>query len=543
MGLAEVRDKVGPHMNESAARLEDCNRPAATQASQAAAHDPTEALIAWLREYAAHRINSAVIDERRTIAPHIVLDLGNQGLLGMQIPPEHGGLLGLNHVQLLQMQRQLGAIDLTLAFFVGLNNGLGVRPILRFAQPQLQQRYLPALATGRILAAFAISEPGAGSNPLAVAARAQREGDGYRVTGTKLWCGSAAWASVISVFARHLDPNGRALGHVGLCIDAMQPGLRVGKEALTMGLRGMVQNDLHLDRAYVGADRVLGSPFAGLSIAGDVMAFGRLGIAATAVGGLWRALQLMVRYASRRQISSGLLYANGHVQRVIGQTRLAAFTLDRFVNSIAAMLDRAESVPPELNAAAKLLASEALWQAADAAVQMLGGRGYCENNGAPQLLRDARITRLFEGPSETLASFIGQRTWTSQASHFSDLFARCPNAGATDRAGLQGFLAALAQRYPTGAGQAADDLFVPLGYVVAWQLVAACAPAAGQPEASWLQHQVELARARVLALAPACAPPAPCALAREIAAHIGDIEQAAAGVESDLDPYLRSSMQ
>src|SRR5213595_3448018 len=86
-------------------------------------------LLEWLRDYAARRLNSRLIDERRTIPPYIVLDLGNRGLLGMQVPKAHGGLLALNHFELLRVQRQLGAIDLTLAFFVGLNNGLGIRPI------------------------------------------------------------------------------------------------------------------------------------------------------------------------------------------------------------------------------------------------------------------------------------------------------------------------------------------------------------------------------------------------------------------------------
>lgn len=499
-------------------------------------------LLDWLRDYAARRINSQLADERRTIAPHIVLDMGNRGLLGMQIPKQYGGRLELTNFELLRVQRQLGAIDLTLAFFVGLNNGLGVRPILRFAQAHLKERYLPDLAAGRILGAFAVSEDGAGSNPLALAATAQKCVEGYRVSGTKLWCGSAAWAGVISVFAKHVDGSGRPAGHVGLCIDADQPGMRVGAEALTMGLRGMVQNTVHFHDALVAPDRVLGSQFAGLSVASDVMGFGRLGIAATSVGGLWRALQLMVRYSARRQINAGSLYAHGHTQRVIGDTWRAATLLGRFVDDIAGALDRSASPPTELYAAAKLLASEALWQGADAAMQMLGGRGYCENNGASQLLRDARITRLFEGPSETLASFIGQRIWQSKGSHLAEFFTQCGAAGQAAERQLEELLGRISEGRSMAAAPDSVHaaMLVPLGYAVAWQLVAASIDTNDPADLTWLEDQFQASAARAFAGLNSIALPDASVMAGEISFNIGDIEQCAAGADFQLDSYLRA---
>lgn len=484
-------------------------------------------LLQWLQRYAARRVNSQLMDERRTIAPHIVLDFGNQGLLGMQVPKAFGGLLELNNFELLRVQRQLGAIDLTLAFFVGLNNGLGVRPILRFAQPDIKERYLPQLATGRILGAFAVSEPAAGSNPIAIEACARRTSDGFSLSGTKLWCGNAAWAGVITVFGKHVDASGKAVGHVGLCVDAETEGLRVGAEAMTMGLRGMVQNTVHLEGVQVAPNRVLGSPFSGMSVASDVMGFGRLGIAATAVGGIWRAVQLMVRYSSRRQINTGSLYAHGHTQAVLQQHLQAAQVLGTFIDAIACALDRGETVLPELHAAAKLLASEALWDAADATVQMLGGRGYCENNGAGQLLRDARITRLFEGPSESLASFIGQRAWQSDASYLDAYF---------EANGSTAALTTLKKLIGSMQIQAANAALVPLGYAVAWQLVAA---QTGALAPGWLDAHYRAAASRAIAAAGQEALPPASALARLIKDQIGDIEQTAAGADHEVDAFLR----
>src|SRR5471032_2898729 len=173
----------------------------------------------WLQDWAG-RLDFRLMDVRRCLPPHLVLALGNRGVLGMQVAEEQGGLLGFSTFELLRLQRQLGAIDLTLAFFVGLNNGLGIRPIQRFGSATAKARYLPQLATGRMLAAFALTEQGAGSNPLNMAATARRQGEHWRLDGRKSWCGSAAWAGVISVFARHLDEQGRDCGFIGFCLDA-----------------------------------------------------------------------------------------------------------------------------------------------------------------------------------------------------------------------------------------------------------------------------------------------------------------------------------
>lgn len=361
----------------------------------------------WLRTLAG-RMDFRQMDARRCLAPHLVLELGNKGLLGMQVPVALGGLLGLSCFEQMRVQRQLGAIDLTLAFFVGLNNGLGIRPLVRFASPELQQRYLPQLATGRMLAAFAVTEPCAGSNPLGMRTEARREGPLLRVSGHKAWCGSAAWAGVITLIARHLDEQGRDRGFVALCLDAAQPGLHQGSEALTLGLKGMIQNRLQLDAAPVTPDRVLGSASSGLAVAAETMGFGRLGIAATCVGALWRCLQLMHDYAHWRHIGGRSLAAFGHARLVLAQAHGAASALGNWVDQLACAMDAGRPVPAVVLAAVKLLASETLGEVSDAALQLLGGRGFCDNSPIGQLWRDARVTRLFEGPSETLAAFIGQ---------------------------------------------------------------------------------------------------------------------------------------
>jgi acyl-CoA synthetase (AMP-forming)/AMP-acid ligase II/alkylation response protein AidB-like acyl-CoA dehydrogenase/acyl carrier protein len=365
-------------------------------------------LIQWLRDYADEQINSRVIDERRCIPPYIVLDFGNQGLLGMQVPKEYGGL-GLGHYDTMRVLEQLGAIDPTLSLFVGLNNILGIRPILQYGSSLLREELLPLLATGRELAAFALTETGAGSNPQAITSQAIPHPDGgWRLQGSKIWSGSAAWAGVTNVFVQHIDADGMIKGISGFAV-RKGTGLRQGQEALTMGMRGMVQNTVYLNDVPVNTEQLLGKPGSGMQVAQDAMMYGRLAIASASVGGMKRCAQLMLRYSSRRSISTGRLLENPFVLHRLSEITAAITAVETLVAQIAQRLDAGEVVPPELYAACKTAAPEFYWQAADSLVQVLGGRGYIETNIAPQILRDARILRIFEGPTETLNLFLGSR--------------------------------------------------------------------------------------------------------------------------------------
>ncbi|MEM6404908.1 MAG: acyl-CoA dehydrogenase family protein, partial [Cyanobacteria bacterium P01_D01_bin.116] len=356
-------------------------------------------LIVWLRDYASNYINSRLIDERRSIPPHIVLDFGNRGLLGMQVPHEYGGL-GLSNYDTMRVLQQLGAIDPTLSLFVGLNNILGIRPILRYGSKALKDELLPILATGRELAAFAITEPGAGSNPQGITSQAIPDGDSWRLNGTKIWSGSAAWAGVTNVFVRHQNKDGSWQGISGFAV-RKGTGLRQGKEALTMGMRGMVQNTVYLNDVLVSAEQMLGQPGAGMQVAQDAMMYGRLAIAAASVGGMKRCTQLMLRYSSRRSVSTGKLLENHAVLKRLSEITAAITATENLVSQVTRRLDLGEVVPIEIYTACKTAAPEFYWYAADSLIQVLGGRGYIETNIAPQILRDARILRIFEGPTET----------------------------------------------------------------------------------------------------------------------------------------------
>jgi alkylation response protein AidB-like acyl-CoA dehydrogenase len=305
-------------------------------------------LINWLHHYANQRINSQLIDERRCIPPYIVLDFGKQGLLGMQIPETYSGL-ALNHRDTLRVVEQLAAIDLTLATFVGGNNILGIHPIQHFATETLRDELLPSLAKGSEIAALAITEPGAGSNPRAISSQAVANGkNSWKLYGTKVWSGSASWASIINVFVQQLDANNKPIGITGFAVHQGRKGLRLGPEALTMGMRGMVQNTLYLEGIQVSTDALLGQPGAGMNVANETFMLARLGIGAMSLGAMKRCAQLMHRYATYRSISTGRLLDNPLTLIHLSDLSAGITALETLVALVAELLDQGVPVPHEM---------------------------------------------------------------------------------------------------------------------------------------------------------------------------------------------------
>ncbi len=484
-----------------------------------------EGLLAWLREFGARRVDSRLMDERRTIAPHIVLALGRKGLLGMQIPSAYGGL-GLDTGATLRVLEQLAAIDLTLATFVCDNNALGVYPIARYGSAELKAALLPDLASGRSLAAFAVTEPGAGSAMQAIRATAREGAPGHwTITGDKSWSGNASWADVLVTFAQSRDAEDRPRGLAAFVVPVDAPGLRIGKEAPTMGLRAMVQNALRFDE--VPATERLGD---GETVANETMTRTRLMIGALCLGAMRRALQLQHRYARRREVGTGRLLDNPVTLARMTDSIAAVTAVQALVHDIAEELDGGCRPPDTAFLAVKVLAPELLWEVVDGAVQATGGRGYVETNVLPRLLRDARVLRIFEGPTESLRMHLGSLVAAGGGAglvdadlvarvlgHCERTFAVLPAADRVRRAhDLLGEVAATAILLTAVRRHAADDHSEP-----------------------WARRKFDDAVAKALGV-PACAgADAVSAAVEGYEAAIGVVEQTPAGLDDELDPYLR----
>ena len=383
-------------------------------------------LIVWLREYAKTRFNSFEVDERRTLPPHVILDFGNKGLLGMQVAVEYGGL-GLQTKDALRVIEQLVAIDGSLALFIGLNNSIGILPISHYASEETKAALLPDIAQGRILTAFALTEDGAGSNPWAISTVAEKTAGGWLISGQKEWIGLASWSNVITTFAQAKDEKGQPLGISCFLVRQGAEGLSQGPEALTMGMRGVIQNRVFFDKVFVSDDAVVGSIGQGMAIAQDAMMYTRLGIAAMCLGMLKRSAQLIHRYSRRRTISSGLLMNNPVVQDRLNEIHCRILTLEALIKELGDARDEGAEIPDELYAAIKILAPEWAWYGVDQLMQLLGGRGYIESNLAPRMMRDCRVLRVFEGPTEALTAFLGAQMEV-RGEAFNDFMSKQLNA-------------------------------------------------------------------------------------------------------------------
>ncbi|RXF06789.1 AMP-binding protein [Pseudoalteromonas sp. PS5] len=390
-------------VNETAT-AEVQQRPATAIDLQQSQHKANE-LIEWLQDYSSRRINSQLIDERRCIPPYVVMDFSTQGILGLLVPPEQGGV-GLSTTDTFKVVSALASVDLTLALFVGLHQVLGIRPILMSAKPAIRSQFVSELAQGRMLAAFALTEPSAGSDPRQIKLTAKKVDGGWRLSGEKIWSGNAAWSNLINVFALAFD-NGQALGMTGFVVDSNSVGIQQGPEALTMGFRGMVQNKIYFNDVFVPDERMLGTLGKGFDVAKDAMMLGRAGIAAMAIGTMRRSLAVMQRYASKRIISTGRLSDNPETQKKITAHAFALSASEALLERVSMLTDLQQNVPDEMFAIVKYIVTEFAWHCVDDAMQMLGGRGYIESNGFAQVYRDTRLLRVFEGPTETLQVFVG----------------------------------------------------------------------------------------------------------------------------------------
>ncbi len=497
-------------------------------------------LISWVRNWAPRRLDSRLIDERRSFPPSVVLELGERGLFGLMVDAGYGGL-GLPAAEALRLLEQLAAIDLTLATFVVGHNSFGLRP-LRFARPEVREALLPVLARGRMLTAFALTEPGAGSNPRALSTVAvENEKGEFLLSGEKWWIGSAAWAGVLYVFARTYDRTGASLGISGFAVPAETPGLEVGPESLTLGLRGMSQARVSLTGAPVAADRRLGELGAGFEVAEDAMGFTRLCLAALSLGGMKRAAQLALRYAERREVATGALIDNPVARVWLTDLAGAIGALSAWVSQVAAHYDQGRPLFQEITLALKVTAPELLWEAADGLVQILGGRGYVEPNEAPQLLRDARVYRIFEGPTEALSMHLGAVV-ASGSRELLDFLRDLPEGEAVAER-IEAVAAELGGS--TEAGPFGDRLsslrfrHFRLGEVAAFGALAAAARNAGPLARDWAERRFSAAIEKLRSGAGEAMDREQ--LAAEIGAYanaIGDLDRGRIGEDHALDPLL-----
>ena len=350
---------------------------------------------------------------RSEIAPHsdkwdrdgamdssVLARLAELGFLGMMVPEQYEGL-GLDTVTYLVALEEIAAVDASVAVAMSVHNSLPTQMILRYGSETQRQRYLPAMARGEWLGAFALSEPEAGSDAAAMTTQAVRDGDGWVLSGTKAWVTSGNQAGVILAMAR-TDRPGERRGARGISAFIITPdldGFHVGKKEDKLGVRASPTVQLSFDRMRVPSDQLLGQEGKGFIYAMQSLDHGRLGVAAQAVGIARAALEYSVAYAAERRQFGHPIKEFEAIQFKLANMATRITAARALLYSAASAKDRGEPIT-QFSAMSKLFASETAMSVTTEAIQIFGGYGYMKEYPVERLFRDAKVTEIYEGTSE-----------------------------------------------------------------------------------------------------------------------------------------------
>lgn len=371
--------------------------------------DIFDALIAQLRRFVAERLRplEAQVEADDAVPAHIIAEMKAMGLFGLSIAPEHGGL-GLTMAEEARVAIEMGRTTPAFRSAFGTNVGIGSQGLVIAGSPEQQETWLPRIASGEIITSFALTEPDIGSDSGAVKARAVRDGDVYRLSGTKRYITNADRADLFTVMARTGDDPG-ARGVSAFLVPRDLPGITIGTPEKKMGQRGAKVADVTFDDVPVPVANRLGAEGEGFRIAMRVLDRGRLHIAAVCVGVAERLIADCVAYASDRRQFGQPIAQHQLVQAMLADSKTEALAARALVLDTATAKDRGENVVLE-SAAAKYYASEMVGRVADRAVQIFGGAGYIADYGIERLYRDVRLFRIYEGTSQIQQLIIARET-------------------------------------------------------------------------------------------------------------------------------------
>lgn len=352
-----------------------------------------------IREFAEKEVKplAAEVDEQERFPLETVGKMAKIGLMGIPVPKEYGGAGSTNQMYTMAVE-ELSRVCATTGVIVSAHTSLCVAPIMEHGTEEQKKKYLPKLASGEWLGAFGLTEPNAGTDASAQQTIATPDGDGYIINGTKIFITNAEYADVFIIFAM----TDKSLGTKGITAFILEKGMKgfsIGKKELKMGIRGSATCELIFEDVRVSKDQVLGKIGGGFGIAMKTLDGGRIGIASQALGIAQGALDETVKYTKeRKQFKRAIAqFQNTQFQLADMKTKVEAARL--LVRSAAYKKDM--KLPYSADAAmAKLFAAETSMEVTTKAVQLHGGYGYTREYPVERMMRDAKITEIYEGTSE-----------------------------------------------------------------------------------------------------------------------------------------------
>ena len=340
--------------------------------------------------------HAAAWDREHRFPTELYGKLAELGLMGVCVPEELGGA-GADFLSYILVLEELSRADAGVGVTVAVHTSACTLPILAFGTEEQRSRFVPPLARGETIGAFALTESGSGSDAGALRTRAEAEGAGWRLDGAKQWITNGSYAGTFLTFARTDGAEEGARGVSAFLLDAEH--VRVTREEEKLGLNSSSTVDLVLEGAHVGRDRLLHEEGKGFAVAMSTLDGGRIGIAAQAVGIAQAAYDVAREYAKERRTFGKAIAEHQAIQWKLADMSTEIDAARLLVHRAAWLRDRGDEVT-EAGAKAKLYASEMARRQTAEAIQILGGYGYTKEFPVERYYRDAKITEIYEGTSE-----------------------------------------------------------------------------------------------------------------------------------------------
>jgi acyl-CoA dehydrogenase len=359
-----------------------------------------DALIEQVRRFVTEKCvpAEAEVSENDEVPQSIVDEMKALGLFGIAVPEQYGGLALDMETECL-VAFELGKTSPAFRSVAGTNIGIGSQALVLFGTEAQKERWLPGVASGDLIASFALTEPEAGSDAASLTTKAIRDGDDYVFNGTKRYITNANKADIFTVMARTDPDMPGAKGVSAFVVERDTPGVSVGVPEKKMGQQGAHICDVIFENARVPAANMIGKEGEGFKVAMSVLDKGRLHISAVATGVSKRLIREMVHYALERKQFGKPIFEHQMIQAMIADSQAETYAAECMILDAARRRDAGEDVTL-LASSTKLFATEACGRVADRAVQVFGGAGYVSDYGIERFYRDVRIFRLYEGTSQ-----------------------------------------------------------------------------------------------------------------------------------------------
>jgi acyl-CoA dehydrogenase family protein 9 len=361
------------------------------------------------RSWAADTVDSAQMDKDGKFPDEVRKGMAELGLMGLNIPEEYGGF-GASSMVFTRVFGEVGAVDAALAVYFGAHQSIGIKGIILFGTEDQKQRWLPRCASGELIGAFCLTEPGSGSDAQAMLATAvpSEDGKSYTLNGTKMWISNAGYAGVFTVFAKvPVMVDGKQKQRVtAFIVDAHAPGISLGKIEEKMGIKASDTRTITFENVQVPVEDRLGEVGGGFKIALEILNSGRLGLAAGSSRGTREMMKLSIAYIKQREQFGRSIGSFEMMQKKVATAAAECYASDAGWMLCAGMVDRGGVDFSLETAACKIWASELAWRTASETMQMAGGIGYSKEYHYERAIRDSRINMIFEGTNEILRALI-----------------------------------------------------------------------------------------------------------------------------------------